>query len=254
MSDAPVFSSRAEPPKVALLMTRPQEGSLRFVALLPAEILAHLEVIHAPLMQVTPFGAEVDLTGYQGVIFTSANGVAAARSAPTALPAFCVGQRTTQAAEQAGWQAQYCGASAAELIAHLAKVRPATPLLHLHGRHTRGDVAQTLSAAGLPCKGQMIYDQQLLSPSDEATQRILAQDAVIAPLFSPRTARHFACLGLDQVNLSLIALSQAVAAELKGLNYKDLQVSKTPDANSMAVMVRDAAVRLAHLEGGNPAQ
>lgn len=254
MRDAPVSGSRSKMPKVALLMTRPQEGSLRFVAQLPAEILAQLEVIHAPLMQVTPLATAVDLTGYQGAIFTSAHGVAAARSAPAALPAFCVGQRTTQAAEQAGWQARCCGASAAELIAHLSKARPATPLLHLHGRHTRGDIAQKLTSAGLPCEGQVIYDQQLLSPSEEAKQRILAQDAVIAPLFSPRTARHFACLGLDQVNLSLIALSQAVAAELKGLNYKDLQVSRTPDASSMAVMVRDAAVRLTHLEGGNPAQ
>lgn len=91
MPDAPVSGCRSKMPKVALLMTRPQEGSLRFVAQLPAEILAQLEVIHAPLMQVTPLATAVDLTGYQGVIFTSANGVAAAVAHPPRCPPFALG-------------------------------------------------------------------------------------------------------------------------------------------------------------------
>jgi len=254
MTDAPASEISDTAPKVALLMTRPLEASQRFVAHLPPDVKAQFEVIYAPLMQIRPLKAGIDLQRYGAVIFTSANGVASAGSAPVAMSAFCVGQRTTAAAEQAGWQAQFCGGSAAELVIYLCKVRPAAPLLHLHGRHTRGEIAQTLTAAGLPCDGQVIYEQQLLSPSDKMKQKIIEQNAVIVPLFSPRTARHFASLGLDQVNLSLIALSQAVAAEVKGLHYKDLQVSKTPDARNMAVMVRDAAVRLAHLEGGNPAQ
>ena len=254
MTNAPVSERRAEATKIALLMTRPQEASLRFVAQLPAELQAQLEVIYAPLMRIRALDVTVDFDGYKGVVFSSANGVLAAGQAPASLPAFCVGQRTTKAAEQAGWRAQCCGATAAELIVYLCDARPATPLLHLHGRHTRGDIAQSLTAAGLLCEGQTIYEQQLLALTGEVAQKIQAQDRVIAPLFSPRTARHFASLGLDQVNLSLIALSQAVAVELKGLNYKDLQVSKTPDAHSMSVMVRDAAVRLAHLEGGKPAQ
>ncbi len=254
MSDAPVSGTAARSPRVALLMTRPRQASQRFVAQLPVGLQTQLEVIHTPLLQINPLNAEIDFHPYMGVIFTSANGVASAGPPPAAIPAFCVGQRTTAAAEQAGWQAQLCGGSAAELVTHLCEVRPAAPLLHLHGRHTRGDIAQTLTAAGLPCDGQVIYEQQLLSPSDEMKQKISEQTSVIVPLFSPRTARHFASLGLDQMNLSLIALSQAVAAEVKGLHYKDLQVSKTPDARNMAVMVRDAAVRLAHLEGGNPAQ
>ncbi|MEP4035101.1 uroporphyrinogen-III synthase [Pseudophaeobacter sp.] len=254
MTDAPVSGTAAKAPMVALLMTRPRQASQHFVAQLPLELQAQITVIYAPLMQITPLNTEIDFQGYTGLIFTSANGVAAAGEAPVPLPAFCVGQRTTAAAEQAGWQAQLCGGSATELVTYLCKVKPAAPLLHLHGRHTRGDIAQTLTAAGLPCEGQVVYEQQLLSPSGEMKQKIIEQTSVIVPLFSPRTARHFASLGLDQVNLSLIALSQAVAAEVKGLHYKDLQVSKTPDARNMAVMVRDAAVRLAHLEGGNPAQ
>lgn len=254
MTDAPASEKDANGPKVALLMTRPRQASQHFVAQLPPELQAQLTVIYAPLMQITPLNTEIDFQGYTGLIFTSANGVAAAGEAPVPLPAFCVGQRTTRAAEQAGWRAQCCGATAAELIAHLEKTAPITPLLHLHGRHTRGDIAQNLTRAGLPCDGRTVYDQQLLPLQDAVRQRILEQTSVIAPLFSPRTARHFASLGLDQMNLSLIALSQAVAEELKGLNCKSLQVSKMPDARTMVEMVRDAAVRLAHLEGGKSAQ
>ncbi|OIQ34305.1 MAG: uroporphyrinogen III synthase [Roseobacter sp. MedPE-SWchi] len=254
MTNAPVSERRAEPTKIALLMTRPLEASQGFVAQLPAELQAQLDVIYAPLMRIRALDVPVAIDGHKGVVFSSSNGVLAVGQAPTSLPAFCVGQRTTRAAEQAGWRAQCCGATAAELIAYLRDARPAAPLLHMHGRHTRGDIARNLAAAGLPCEAQAIYEQQLVTPTDEILQKIRAQDRIIAPLFSPRTARHFASLGLDQANLTLIALSQAVATEVKGLHYKDLQVSKMPDARNMAVMVRDAAVRLAHLEGGNPAQ
>jgi uroporphyrinogen-III synthase len=239
---------------VALLMTRPQEASARFVSQLPRGVQAVFKVIHAPLMRVSPLADQISYEGYQGVVFTSANGVAAADHAPGPLPAYCVGQRTTETAKDAGWQAKFCGATAAALVTQLSAAPPPSPLLHLHGRHTREDIASQLTASGLPCDGQVIYEQQLLPLSPKVKREICAQRDVIVPLFSPRTARHFASLGLDQVNLTLIALSESVAAELKGLNCKNLRVSKAPDAISMAEMVRDAAVRLAHLEGDNPAQ
>ncbi|WP_278922161.1 uroporphyrinogen-III synthase [Pseudophaeobacter profundi] len=246
-------ASDPSPRQVALLMTRPKAAAARFVAELPASLRAKLQLINAPLMQVQGLEAEVSCADYGGVIFTSANGVAAVTAAGE-IPAYCVGQRTTQAAQAAGWQAQCCGANGAELVAQLIKMRPTSPLLHLHGRHTRGDIAPRLSAAGLPCRGQVVYEQQLLPLGDAARQQIGAQSDIIVPLFSPRTARHFASLGLDTANLSLIAISQAVAAELQGLKCKGLQVSKKPDAASMAEMVRDAAVRLTRLEGGDSAQ
>lgn len=240
--------------QVALLMTRPAAASRRFVGALSADLLAKIEVIHAPLLQITPVEADIDAWAWRGVIFTSANGVAAAGAAERALPAYCVGARTTQAAAKAGWMAEQSGTNAEELLTALIAKHPATPLLHLHGRHTRGDVAARLTAAALPCSSKVIYDQALLPLPADTRRAISAQSQVIVPLFSPRTARHFASLGLDPANLTLIALSEAVAVELKDLNCKDLRVSKTADAFGMAAMVRDAAVRLAHLEGGNPAQ
>ena len=240
--------------QLALLMTRPAADAARFVRQMPDDLQQQLTVIQSPLMRITPLSAAIDIRNYAGVIFSSGNGVDAVGSAPKDLPAFCVGRRTTQRALAVGWQATFCGATAADLIETLKQQMPPGPLLHLHGCHTRGDIAATLTDAGLPCTGQAIYQQDLLPLKDTVRQQISAQNFVIVPLFSPRLARHFASLGLDQANLSLIALSDAVAAELKDLYCNDLRVSKTPDAEGMIAMVRDAAVRLAHLEGDNPAQ
>lgn len=239
---------------IGLLMTRRPADSDRFLALLPQDLLDTLNVIHAPLLQIQPLSVEPVIADLGGVIFTSANGVASSPPPAQRLPAYCVGKRTTKAARERGWGAVCSGANADELVAHLTSQMPKGPLLHLHGQHTRGNVAQRLSAAGLTCEGLTVYEQKLLPLEPAQRAEIAAQNNVIVPLFSPRTARHFASLGLDQMNLTLIALSEAVASELKGLQSKGLQVSKAPVAESMAALVRDAAVRLAHLEGDNPAQ
>ena len=237
-----------------LLMTRPREASDRFVALLPDAVQSKLTVLHAPLLQINPKPVAIDLTDCQGVIFTSANGVTAAGPPPGKLPAYCVGRRTTAVAQAAGWLAQFCGATAEALVEHVSRQQPKGPLLHLHGEHTRGEIATRLSRVGLKCSGKTIYEQQLLPLDPSIRDGVGAQNIVIVPLFSPRLARHFASMELDMENLILIALSDAVADELKDLNCIDLQVSKAPDADAMAKMVRDAADGLAHLEGGRPAQ
>ncbi|MDE4175746.1 uroporphyrinogen-III synthase [Phaeobacter sp. PT47_59] len=237
-------------PAVGLLMTRPLASARRFVADLPAETPAQLEVIYNPLMEIEVIHGEIDASDTAGLIFTSGNGVAAAKGrVPVDLPAYCVGARTTAEAGAAGWSAQSVGRTAEELIEALKDLRPECPLLHLHGRHTRGDVADRLAAAGLPCRGQEVYDQILLPLSDEAKRAFRAQTRLIVPIFSPRTARHFAEICPDASNLHLIAFSHAVEQPLKALNCKDLQVCTSPEADAMAALVRDAAARLVRVEG-----
>lgn len=233
----------------ALLMTRPLAAAERFVAALPAEARATLQVIHAPLIEIRPADGPVQLGDAKGVIFTSANGVAAAsRETTVRLPAFCVGESTAEAAAGAGWQASCLGQCADELVAALLQQRPAAPLVHLRGAHARGAIAQRLSDGGLTCRELVVYDQVLLPLTAAALKALAAQIDVIVPLFSPRTARHFANLCGDASHLHLIALSQAVADPLKGLNCKTLRVSKAPDAKAMTAAVLDAAAQLSRLE------
>ncbi|UWQ53810.1 uroporphyrinogen-III synthase [Leisingera caerulea] len=240
---------------VPLLMTRPLAAAERFVAGLPEAARAGLQVIYAPLMEIRPAQAPVSLDGVKGVIFTSANGVeAASRETAARLTAYCVGERTAQAAAEAGWQASCLGRCAEELVAALLSQRPEVPLLHLRGAHARGDIAGRLTSGGIPCQEQTLYDQVLLPLTQEAKSLLAAQTDVIVPLFSPRTARHFANLCGDAAHLHLLALSPAVAEPLKGLNCKTLRVSKTPDAAALATAVLDAAAQLSQLEGNRRAE
>ncbi|NVK15836.1 MAG: uroporphyrinogen-III synthase [Rhodobacteraceae bacterium] len=240
---------------VPLLMTRPLAAAKRFAASLPAEALAGLQVIYTPLMEIQPVQAPVRTQGIKGVIFTSANGVeAASRETTVRLPAYCVGERTAQTAAVLGWQAEVLGQCAEELTAALLQKRPEAPLLHLRGAHARGAIAQLLTDGGLPCGEQIVYDQVLLPLTEGAQAALAAQNGVIVPLFSPRTARHFANLCGDASHLHLIALSEAVAEPLKGLNYKAFRVSKAPDAPAMAEAVLDAAAQLSRLEGRGRAE
>ena len=135
-------------PRPVLLMTRPRAASERFVSALPVEVADRVEVCIAPLMEIALSDAPITAADAQGVIFSSANGVQAARAAglEPRLPAFCIGRATTAAATGAGWDARFAGEDADALVATLARTRPATPLLHLHGAHTRGDIAGRLTA------------------------------------------------------------------------------------------------------------
>ena len=128
---------------VPLLMTRPLAAAERFVAGLPEAARAGLQVIYAPLMEIRPAQAPVSLDGVKGVIFTSANGVeAASRETAVRLTAYCVGERTAQAAAEAGWQASCLGRCAEELVRGVAQPAPrcaaaASARRPCTGRHCR---------------------------------------------------------------------------------------------------------------------
>jgi uroporphyrinogen-III synthase len=239
-----------------LLMTRPRAAAEKFVAGLPEWVVAAFPPVHAPLMQIVPLEATPDLTGYQGLIFTSANGAtqAARLFKDRSLPVWCVGPATTRAARNLGWQAEMRGENAAELIASLLQDSPAAPLLHLRGRHVTGDIAGTLSEAGLPCQDLAIYDQQLQHLTPEAIDLLTGSGDVIVPLFSPRSARQFADSCPDHARPHLIVISQAVADEVKGLNSNSLHICKSPNSEAVAAEIVKLCTALHRVEGNGPAQ
>ncbi len=237
-------------------MTRPQDAARRFVAMLPTALTAGHQVIYSPLISMMPLGQGIDLGGSEAVIFTSANGVSVAAEtlATTGMPAYCLGQRTTSKARDAGWKAEFCGKTADELVTELLQRRPAGRLLHLRGEHSRGNVAERLNTAGLICREQVIYSQPLLTLTAEALAVLSASGDIVVPLFSPRTARQFADLCPNDANIHLIAMSEAVAEPLKLLNYKDLNVCKEPDVQAMAKLASAIVLRLNRVESGRSAQ
>ncbi|MCF6232431.1 MAG: uroporphyrinogen-III synthase [Rhodobacteraceae bacterium] len=241
---------------LTLLMTRPLESAKQFVAQLPAETRGLVTPIYSPLIDIVPSVTALDFGNARGLVFTSANGVriAAGLNDQRHIPCYCVGKATTQTARQAGWQAEYMGENSDALIRTLHQNRPSAPLLHIRGAHARGAVAARLTALGCATVDQVIYDQPLLAFNNKARQALAGAAPILAPLFSPRTARHFADIVSSKAPLLLVGLSKAVTDPVKALKYNKLCVAEQPNTKAMirciVALINDAK----RVEGAGPAQ
>ncbi|THH34615.1 uroporphyrinogen-III synthase [Aliishimia ponticola] len=219
-------------PYATVLLTRPADASNQVADQLRTTFGRRLQIIVSPLLQIAATGQVPDQSGSAGVIFTSANGVSFGGK-PGAIPAYCVGKATTDAASQAGWQAEYVGDTADALVATLEKRQVSGPLVHIGGVHRRGHVAKRLTASGLPTTEVDVYDQAPLELSQAAKTALCDRLPVIVPLYSPRTARIFANDFPPTARPHLVAISKAVMAELAHLPATTRQIALSPDACSM---------------------
>ena len=228
--------------RATVLLTRPLPQSLRFAALLRARVGADLPVMVAPVLDIVldPHGAAAALRGAGGVIFTSENGVAACAGAdvPPGLPAFCVGSRTADAAQAAGFAPRPDPPGDLEgLIARIRAdgwPRDAGPLVHLHGAHVTGDAAGTLAGHGIVARTAVVYDQHALPLSDAAVLLLAGRAPVVLPVFSPRSARLIApALARATAPLRIAAISPRAAAALGVQPASWVHVADSPDAAAM---------------------
>lgn len=226
-------------PLPILLLTRPEAASARFADRF-RETGLRFETLISPLFRIEVMGPQPDASAVRGLIFTSANGVAAwqALGGRCDLPAFTVGDATARAAEAAGLSAHSADGAADDLINGLIARKPALPLLHLHGRHTRGDVAGRLTRAGLSCRSAVIYDQPAQPLSAEARAALMGTAPVIVPVFSPRTGELLA-QERAQAPLLVAAMSEAVVNTLGPLHKRDLKVAARPESEAMGEVVLD---------------
>lgn len=195
------------PMQPTLIITRPAPDGAKFAAR-----FTDVRVVLSPLQRIDPVDAACSA---RGVIFTSANGVAQAeRLGLISGPAWCVGDRTAQAATDAGFDAMSANGNAEDLLALILSDPPQFRVAHIRGRDARGDIAPRLRAKGIDCVDCIAYQQTPIPLTAEAIAAIEGAERLIIPLFSPRAA----ALLLDQVKLpdhaDLIAISPAVAAVL----------------------------------------
>ncbi|MDJ0821546.1 MAG: uroporphyrinogen-III synthase [Paracoccaceae bacterium] len=214
-----------------LLMTRPRAASERFLA----ELSTECAPILSPLIGFTVTGPLPDLAGVRGVIFTSANGVAAyqALGGPTHFPAFAVGAATAAAAREVGLEVTSADGDAEALIAMISQRHPQGPLLHIRGTHGRGDVAARLTALGVPTQAAILYDQPEIPATEAAKTALSGTRPVVAPVFSPRTGALLAKLPV-KAPLLVAAMSEAVVKSLAPLHIRESSIAERPDAASMA--------------------
>ena len=239
-----------------LLLTRPQEASERFAAQLTAAGV-DLPLVISPLLRIDLAEAPL-IAADQTVVFTSRNGVLAAPAGQGQL-AYAVGPATGAAAEAAGYRVRLADGDAEALIRRILADHQAGgvsgPLVHLRGAHSRGDLAARLTAAGLPTREAVVYDQ-VAQPLTEAAKMLLkGSEPVIFPLFSPRTATLFV-EQLAEVEVAaplLVAfISPAAAASFDTGACARHVVLPNPRAEEMIAAVQRLMAAAHRLEGEIP--
>lgn len=200
-----------------LLLTRPAEAAARFAAALERDLGRFGRVVTAPLMQIVPLPLPEALGPGTGVILTSEAALPAAQALTDGRgargPAWCVGARTAEAALAAGFSPVLAAPEAEALLETLLADPPDLALVHLSGRHQRGDLAARLTARGIPTRRIAVYDQQALPPDPVLDTLGRGRGWVVAPVFSPRSAALLAAAlpGRPVAGLRPVALSLAVA-------------------------------------------
>jgi uroporphyrinogen-III synthase len=219
-----------QPPPV-LLLTRPDGPSRRFLAQVEQALGRPQPAVISPLIGIEPTGAPVDLTACAGVILTSQNALTGL-APPPGLPAWCVGQETARAARAVGFDARSADGDATALIALIRTSGTQGPLIHLRGQTARGDIAATLTAAGIPTRDLITYRQTVPALTDEARTLLSGAAPVIAPVFSPETMTNLTRQGPFAAPIQLIAISPA-AANVAPVMRASLTIATRPDAAAM---------------------
>jgi len=233
---------------LAVLVTRPEPDNEATASALRAK---GFEVLLAPMLRFEQVVVHDDAGGrYGAVIVTSANALRAAQAelaAIRSLPLFAVGERTAEAARDAGFpQVTVADGNLAALrdlivaSARAKKLRKAHPLLYLAGADLAGDLAGELEAEGFHVVTRTTYRMVPVSKLPQQTIDAFAASAIDAVLhYSRRSARAFldAARGAG-VEISALAtpqccISDNVAAILREAGATQLAVARTADENGL---------------------
>jgi uroporphyrinogen-III synthase len=217
-----------------LLLTRPKVQSAKFLS--ECETLAgrRLPVVVSPVMRIEQTGANPDLSSYATLIFTSANGVAACEGNLYGRRVVTVGAKTCKMATKAGAIATSLGEDVEAFLARAEEIEG--PALFCRGTYARGNLADRLRDKGIQTDESVVYEQTAQPLTQAARTLLQSDDNVIAPLFSPRSAKLL-CENAIKARVRVIAMSAAVAEAWTGPGSIDI-VSSPTAANMASETVR----------------
>lgn len=227
-----------------ILLTRAQEDAERTAKKLVA--LGH-EVVIAPVLRIVPTGDPAPAEPYDALIVTSAHAVEGLATYPDkAVPVFSVGERTTDALQEAGFTAITTAQGDAVSLSRLIRetIQPPRTLLHVTARHHKEEPATSLCAAGFTMLSWEVYEAEALSALPEAALEALRTGKIEAVLhYSRRSAdlfvRQAEKAGLRSAILGCLhlCLSEDVASPLKALGAATRMAGR-PHEDALLELVR----------------
>ncbi|MEM7717621.1 MAG: uroporphyrinogen-III synthase [Pseudomonadota bacterium] len=217
--------------KSVLVLTRPETQSLSFMEDLNRELGYEVPAIIAPVLRIDRVPFTVEFSSYRTIIISSRNALTDLVGRLSGLNVRTIGEATAAAARDLGAQAVCLGVDIEDFLTRADQVEP--PALHLHGRHTRGDLVGRLRESGISAKGCIVYDQvsQQLAPNACAA---LAQGTAIVPVFSPRSAALVAAHPVH-ADTRVLAISEAAASAWNAPGR--VTVALRPDRAAMVELV-----------------
>ena len=232
----PHGSDNADSAMMPVLLTRPEAQSRAFANALRNRFGAALEIVESPLLEIRFLQPDVAFEAYDGVVFTSQNGVAAAKhlGLPKGIKAYCVGDRTAEAAAALGCDVTSASGDVDALGTLISDAPLDQRFLHLRGRHAAGTLPENVTPV-------VAYEQVALALNGEARRLLSDGKQVAVPLFSPRTAALFQA-GLESgwgSSVYAFCISKNAAFPLDQGRLHAIQVCSQPTAEAMIVAIAD---------------
>ena len=230
-SDAP-DTPGGEP---TLLLTRPEAQSREFLALCEARAGRRVSCVVSPVLEIVETGEVPDLGRVRTVILTSGNAVRRLGRALAGRTVVTVGERTAALARAEGAEARCLGENIEAFLDNLGAVEG--PALHAHGVHSRGDLAARAATRGLLVEEAVVYDQVALPLTRAAQSLLQGNSPVVAPLFSPRSAR---LLSSASIRAPLVVLAISAATRDAWTGPGSVTVAEAPTAEDLCRCVTEA--------------
>ena len=216
-----------------LLLTRPQQQPDTFLSDVNQHLGRSVPALISPLVRIESVGQTPDLDEFATIILTSGNTVWQLGQALKNRNVVTVGDKTARLARAWGADANALGENVVSLLKQSEQIRP--PALYCRGRHSRGDLARNLEELGVTVEEVVLYDQ-VAQPLSQAARKLLNSRApIIAPVFSPRSAK---LLSEEKITapIKILAISAATKSAWRGPG--DVVVADRPDALHMLQLVQ----------------
>ena len=233
---------------VILLLTRPLGGNERF-CLKIKHLLYSCEILDNPIQKIDFLPSLSKVNKNSVLIFTSANGLRAAKKHNLInKKCFVVGANTKKIAVSFGYDVLGFSKDQENLLKLIKSKKPTESLVHIRGKHTVGNLCDALKRNQFSCLDIIGYNQEPLKIKKQNLQKIHSGRPVILPIFSSRSAELLQS-NLDLTGFNVIAISEAVAKIVTGVELGELVISKKPDLNSMQEATLAILRRLIKFDG-----
>ena len=233
---------------VILLLTRPLGGNERF-CLKIKHLLYSCEILDNPIQKIDFLPSLSKVNKNSVLIFTSANGLRAAKKHNLInKKCFVVGANTKKIAVSFGYDVLGFSKDQENLLKLIKSKKPTESMVHIRGKHTVGNLCDALKRNQFSCLDIIGYNQEPLKIKKQNLQKIHSGRPVILPIFSSRSAELLQS-NLDLTGFNVIAISEAVAKIITGVELGELVISKKPDLKSMQEATLAILRRLIKFDG-----